>query len=276
MEKNNTNNVANHLNPVGTAETNPSNPTPQASAPQTKTKSNTDALKQKLQEVSKNHLVNFVISALTKPTSTFKEKLSGFSDFKKAWQLPLITTGLFAILSVVNTIIAKVYTPAHKSFFGKEVAASWNWKKLDKFDWLQTIFSQIIAYLVPVLAITAIYYIISLIFKEKSNYFRLLTIAAVSSIPAILTTFILMPLGTIVSLNLGFIIMFAGFAYSSILVYEGFNQDIGYQNDQRIFANTIVTITIYALAVILFTSFLKQSLGGGDLPFEALNNLFNN
>lgn len=85
-----------------------------------------------------------------------------------------------------------------------------------------------------------------------------------------------MPLGTIVSLNLGFIIMFAGFAYSSILVYEGFNQDIGYQNDQRIFANTIVTITIYALAIILFTSFLKQSLGGGDLPFEALNNLFNN
>lgn len=276
MEKNNTNNVANHLNPVGTAETNPSNPTPQASATQTKTKSNTDALKQKLQEVSKNHLVNFVISALTKPTSTFKEKLSGFSDFKKAWQLPLITTGLFTILSVVNTIIAKVYTPAHKSFFGKEVAASWNWKKLDKFDWLQTIFSQIIAYLVPVLAITAIYYIISLIFKKKSNYFRLLTIAAVSSIPAILTTFILMPLGTIVSLNLGFIIMFAGFAYSSILVYEGFNQNIGYQNDQRIFANTIVTITIYALAIILFTSFLKQSLGGGDLPFEALNNLFNN
>lgn len=276
MEKNNTNNVANHLNPVGTAETNPSNPTPQASAPQTKTKSNADALKQKLQEVSKNHLVNFVISALTKPTSTFKEKLSGFSDFKKAWQLPLITTGLFTILSVVNTIITKVYTPAHKSFFGKEVAASWNWKKLDKFDWLQTIFSQIIAYLVPVLAITAIYYIISLIFKKKSNYFRLLTIAAVSSIPAILTTFILMPLGTIVSLNLGFIIMFAGFAYSSILVYEGFNQDIGYQNDQRIFANTIVTITIYALAIILFTSFLKQSLGGGDLPFEALNNLFNN
>ena len=276
MEKNNTNNVANHLNPVGTAETNPSNPTPQASASQTKTKSNADALKQKLQKVSKNHLVNFVISALTKPTSTFKEKLSGFSDFKKAWQLPLITTGLFTILSVVNTIIAKVYTPAHKSFFGKEVAASWNWKKLDKFDWLQTIFSQIIAYLVPVLAITAIYYIISLIFKKKSNYFRLLTIAAVSSIPAILTTFILMPLGTIVSLNLGFIIMFAGFAYSSILVYEGFNQDIGYQNDQRIFANTIVTITIYALAIILFTSFLKQSLGGGDLPFEALNNLFNN
>lgn len=276
MEKNNTNNVANHLNPVGTAETNPSKSTPQSSAPQTKTKSNTDALKQKLQEVSKNHLVNFVISALTKPTSTFKEKLSGFSDFKKAWQLPLITTSLFTILSVVNTIIAKVYTPAHKSFFGKEVAASWNWKKLDKFDWLQTIFSQIIAYLVPVLAITAIYYIISLIFKKKSNYFRLLTIAAVSSIPAILTTFILMPLGTIVSLNLGFIIMFAGFAYSSILVYEGFNQDIGYQNDQRIFANTIVTITIYALAIILFTSFLKQSLGGGDLPFEALNNLFNN
>lgn len=276
MEKNNTNNVANHLNPVGTAETNPSKSTPQSSAPQTKTKSNTDALKQKLQEVSKNHLVNFVISALTKPTSTFKEKLSGFSDFKKAWQLPLITTSLFTILSVVNTIIAKVYTPAHKSFFGKEVAASWNWKKLDKFDWLQTIFSQIISYLVPVLAITAIYYIISLIFKKKSNYFRLLTIAAVSSIPAILTTFILMPLGTIVSLNLGFIIMFAGFAYSSILVYEGFNQDIGYQNDQRIFANTIVTITIYALAIILFTSFLKQSLGGGDLPFEALNNLFNN
>lgn len=276
MEKNNTNNVSSQpLNTVKTTESTPSTSTPEAS-PQTTTQSSTDALKQKLQEVSKNHLVSFTISALTKPTSTFKEKLSGFSSFKKAWQLPLITTGLFTILSVVNTIIAKVYTPAHKSFFGKQVAASWNWKKLDKFDWFQTIFSQIIAYLVPVLAITAIYYIISLIFKKKSNYFRLLTIAAVSSIPAILTTYVLIPLGAMISLNLGFIIMFAGFAYSSILVYEGFNQDIDYQNDQRIFANTIVAITIYALAIILFTSFLKQSLGDSELPTQILNNLMNN
>ena len=276
MEENNTNNVANQpLNTANTAVPTPSTPAPEAS-PQNTTQSSADALKQKLQEVSKNHLVSFIISALTKPTSTFKEKLSGFSSFKKAWQLPLITTGLFTILSVVNTIIAKVYTPAHKSFFGKQVAASWNWKKLEKFDWFQTIFSQIIAYLVPVLAITAIYYIISLIFKKKSNYFRLLTIAAVSSIPAILTTYVLMPLGAMISLNLGFIIMFAGFAYSSILVYEGFNQDIDYQNDQRIFANTIVAITIYALAIILFTSFLKQSLGDSELPTQILNNLMNN
>lgn len=276
MEKNNTNNVANQpLNTVNTVEATPSTSTPEVS-PQTTTQSSTDVLKQKLQEVSKNHLVSFIISALIKPTSTFKEKLSGFSSFKKAWQLPLVTTGLFTILSVVNTIIAKVYTPAHKSFFGKQVAASWNWKKLNKFDWFQTISSQIIAYLVPVLAITAIYYIISLIFKKKSNYFRLLTIAAVSSIPAILTTYVLMPLGAMISLNLGFIIMFAGFAYSSILVYEGFNQDIDYQNDQRIFANTIVTITIYALAIILFTSFLKQSLGDSELPTQILNNLMNN
>lgn len=276
MEKNNTNNVDNQpLNTVNTAKTTPSTSTPEVS-PQTTTQSSTDALKQKLQEVSKNHLVSFIVSALTKPTSTFKEKLSGFSSFKKAWQLPLITAGLFTILSVVNTIIAKVYTPAHQSFFGKQVAASWNWKKLEKFDWFQTIFSQIIAYLVPVLAITAIYYIISLIFKKKSNYFRLLTIAAVSSIPAILTTYVLMPLGAMISLNLGFIIMFAGFAYSSTLVYEGFNQDIDYQNDQRVFANTIVIITIYALAIILFTSFLKQSLGDSELPTQILNNLMNN
>ena len=277
MEENNTNHVANQpLNTADTAKTAPSVPAPETSAPQTTTQSSTDALKQKLQEVSKNHLVSFIISALTKPTSTFKEKLSGFSSFKKAWQLPLITTGLFTILSVVNTIIAKVYTPAHKSFFGKQVAASWNWKKLEKFDWFQTIFSQIIAYLVPVLAITAIYYIISLIFKKKSNYFRLLTIAAVSSIPAILSTYILMPLGTMISLNLGFILMFAGFAYSSTLIYEGLNQDIDYQNDQRIFANTIVIITIYALAIIIFTSFLKQSLGDSDFPTQILNKLMNN
>ena len=276
MEKNNTNDVSSQpLNTINTTEPTPSTSTPKAS-PQTATQSSTDALKQKLQEVSKNHLVSFIISALTKPTSTFKENLSGFSSFKKAWQLPLITTGLFTILSVVNTIIAKVYTPAHKSFFGKQIDASWNWKKLEKFDWFQTIFSQIIAYLVPVLAITAIYYIISLIFKKKSNYFRLLTIAAVSSIPAILTTYVLMPLGAMISPNLGFIIMFAGFAYSSILVYEGFNQDIDYQNDQRIFANTIVIITIYALAIILFTSFLKQSLGDSDFPTQILNNLMNN
>ena len=95
MEENNTNNVANQpLNTADTAKTAPSVPAPETSAPQTTTQSSTDALKQKLQEVSKNHLVSFIISALTKPTSTFKEKLSGFSSFKKAWQLPLITTGL--------------------------------------------------------------------------------------------------------------------------------------------------------------------------------------
>lgn len=85
-----------------------------------------------------------------------------------------------------------------------------------------------------------------------------------------------MPLGTMISLNLGFILMFAGFAYSSTLIYEGLNQDIDYQNDQRIFANTIVIITIYALVIIIFTSFLKQSLGDSDFPTQILNNLMNN
>ena len=72
MEENNTNNVANQpLNTTDTAKTAPSVPAPETSAPQTTTQSSTDALKQKLQEVSKNHLVSFIISALTKPTSTF-------------------------------------------------------------------------------------------------------------------------------------------------------------------------------------------------------------
>jgi len=239
------------------------------------TPSGANTIKQKLQDVSKNHLVNFTISALRKPSSTFREQLSNFSTFKNTWQLPLITTILFTVFSLINTITSKVYTPAHKSFFGKQVAASWNWQKLDRIDWLQTIFSQFIAYLIPLLAITAIYYVISLIFKKKSNYFHLLTIATVSSFPAIATTFILMPLVSMLSVNLGLIIMFTGFSYTSIMVYEGFNQEIGYQNDQRIFANTLVAIAIYAIAILLFTSFLKQSLSGSDLPFNSLNNLFN-
>lgn len=286
MEENNTNNNTQPLNPTP-ANPNPaptaaptSTPTP-TSAPATSSTPNTasapsgaDAIKQKLQTVSKNHLVNFAISALTKPTTTFKERLNGYSTFKSAWQLPLITTVIFTVFSLISTILSKVYTPAHKSFFGSQVDASWNWKKLEKIDWVQTIFSQFIAYLVPVLAITAVYYLISLIFKKKSNYFRLLTIAAVSSIPAIVTTFIFMPLITMVSINLGLIVMFAGFSYTSIMVYEGFNQEIGYEGDQRIFANSLVTIAIYAIAIFLFTSFLKQSLGS-DLPFDSLNSLFN-
>lgn len=235
--------------------------------------SSSSPFKQKLQAASKNRTVNFVISTFTKPATTIKEHIAEYSDPKSAWQLPLFTAIASTILSLINITFSKVYTAPHKTIFGKQVAASWNWKNLENLNWLQTIGGQFIAFLLPLLAVAAIYYIIALIFKKSSNFFRLVTILTVAAIPGILAAFIVAPLISLLSPELSIIVTLAGISYSSIIAYEAINSEIGYKDDQRVFANLIFIVVVYVIFLVLISSILKDTLGGSSLPFNSLNDL---
>lgn len=235
--------------------------------------SSSSPFKQKLQAASKNRTVNFVISTFTKPATTIKEHIAEYSDFKSTWQLPLFTAIASTILSLINIIFSKIYTAPHKTIFGKQVTASWNWKNLEDFNWLQAIGNQFIAFFLPLLAVAAIYYIISLVFKKTSNFFRLVTILTVSAIPGLLAAFIISPLISLLSPEFGIVITLTGLSYTSIIAYEALNSEIGYKDNDRIFANLIFITVVYVIFLALFSYILKSTFSGNNLPFNPLIDL---
>ena len=238
-------------------------------------KSTASTLKNKFDQASKNRTVKFIISAIKKPSSAFKEYIADYSDFKNTWQLPVFASIAYTIINLFNTVISKVYTAPHKTLFGQQVSASWNWKRLEKIDWFQTIGSSFISYLIPILFVAGVYYVVSLIFKKTSNFFRLLTIVAVATVPTMIVALVITPLISIISAQLGTILFMSGISYGSIMAYEALNEEIGYKGNERIFANLIFMVALYTVFVLLFNSLLKSSLGGSTLPLNSLNNLFN-
>lgn len=243
-----------------------------------KTAENTASkLKSKLKEASKNHTVKFLLSVAKNPATAIKENINDYSDLKNAWQLPVFTGLAYTVLNLINTIFSKVYVPAHKSFFGKQIDAAWNWKNLNDINWIQTIFTQFFSFLLPVLFVAGIYHLVALLFKKKTNFFHLTTIVTIAGIPAILATSILAPLASIISPSLGFIVMMAGISFSSITAYENLNAEADYKGNERIFANVTFMVALYIVLLILFTTMLKSALGGSSMPsLDSLNNLFNN
>ena len=243
-----------------------------------KTAENTASkLKSKLKEASKNHTVKFLLSVAKNPATAIKENINDYSDLKNAWQLPVFTGLAYTVLNLINTIFSKVYVPAHKSFFGKQIDAAWNWKNLNDINWIQTIFTQFFSFLLPVLFVAGIYHLVALLFKKKTNFFHLTTIVTIAGIPAILATSILAPLASIISPSLGFIVMMAGISFSSITAYENLNTEADYKGNERIFANVAFLVALYIVLLILFTTMLKSALGGSSMPsLDSLNNLFNN
>lgn len=226
--------------------------------------------------LSKNHTIKFLASTVKNPTTAIKENISNYSEFKKAWQLPVIIGLIYTIISLINLAISKVYVPAHKSFFGKQIDAVWSWNKLEQIDWLKELFTQFFAYLIPLLFVAGIYYLVALVFKKKANFFRLVTIVTIASIPAILATFILAPIAGAISPTFAFVVLMSGISYGSIMAYENLNAEINYQTNERVFANVLFMIVTYLILAILFDSLLKSALGGKTIPFDSLNNLLNN
>ena len=230
-----------------------------------KTAENTASkLKSKLKEASKNHTVKFLLSVAKNPATAIKENINDYSDLKSVWQLPVFTGLAYTVLNLINTIFSKVYVPAHKSFFGKQIDAAWNWKNLNDINWIQTIFTQFFSFLLPVLFVAGIYHLVALLFKKKTNFFHL-------------ATSILAPLASIISPSFGFIVMMAGISFSSITAYENLNAEADYKGNERIFANVTFMVALYIVLLILFTTMLKSALGGSSMPsLDSLNNLFNN
>ena len=231
-------------------------------------------LQEKFKLISKNPQANFLISTLTKPATAIKENISQYSNFKTSWQLPVFIGAFFSVISTISQAFNKVYTPAHKSLFGKQIAASWNWSNLENFDWVQTLFTQFIVHLIPVLLIAVIYYLISLVFKKNSNFFRLVTILTVASLPSILIAYLAAPIVSLFSPAASIILTFSGLSYGSLIAYEAINHELGFKENERIFANLIFITIIYIVIYAIFSSAMQSLFKGNSSQLDLIENLF--
>ena len=218
----------------------------------------------------KPNFIATMIGVCLKPMTTFKENLSKFANPKNASIITLIVVAAMTILSTITTVVGVVYSKectkncsSFSSLFSDDddrdpvYETKWEWKRLDKFDWFKSVGQTFLMNMFAVAILSGAYFGMSKAFKSKtSNIWRMVTVVALGSIPATVTTFLSPMLGGI-NLTFGAIVGMAGALYSLAIILIGLNEESGVEGDKKVYMN-IAAAACMALAYYII---LRITLG---------------
>lgn len=185
------------------------------------------------------NFVMYILMILIKPFKTFKDEEEKVTDTKNSLILSGIVVGLMLIINLVKTMITTVFTKKmdYNTFKFKTVI---DFSKLKNLDWLDLLGKRLLIYAGIVLAIAAVYYLVSLIFKKNGNFIKLLSISATSLIPftlvGMLASFVLGKIWT----PLYMVCVLVSLVYSILILVSLINKEFEFENyDTKIYFHLI-------------------------------------
>lgn len=195
-----------------------------------------------------------IMSILLKPITTIKSKLDKFDDMKFSILFTVIISGVITVIKFLTSIFSVLINKKYNWLTG-ERSISWNWEAIKKIKWFEIINKNLFFYVGVLLAIAAVYYLSSLIVKKNASFQRLLGIASISIIPMIILTFVISPIMGIISSTLGFLISVVGIIYTILLLIDGINRELKFEDeDARLYTNLIC---LSILASGIFYTYFK-------------------
>jgi len=200
-----------------------------------------------------------------KPASKGAEKLSKFDDLKSAGVLAAFIVIISTIINLLTTMASAIVTRTYSLTSGA-IKTKIDWGNLNNVDYFKAIWQGLLYGAIAIAAIAGIIYIVALVMKKTTNYAKLLSIVAVSYVPALVVSLI----GAIVSTfapEVGLIITTAGTIYSGAIIISSVNKEVSLDGDKNIYFHSIVIVIIYIIAYIVLTNILKTSLLGGLSSF---------
>ncbi|MBR2712898.1 MAG: YIP1 family protein [Bacilli bacterium] len=198
-----------------------------------------------------------ILSFIIKPYTVMKEEFDKFKNFKNSFILSLIITLFTTVIFLLKTIIEIVHVKGYSK-------SEWQFENLKLIGFstiLKIAFIVFLVYLIIIFAIAFIYYVVGLITKKDVKYPKLVAITAVSTVPLILTTIVFLNFLMSINTTLGIIILLAGILYSIVLIYEGMNEQLQLDGNQKILCNFICLLAVsIALYLILDSSLFSSSI----------------
>lgn len=211
---------------------------------------------------------SFVISAVVKPISTFREQLNKYSSFNNAAIITVISSAFAMLCGLVVTIFGAIIVK-RCSLFGGNCKTSVEFENLGDLDWLGLTLLSFIVYVLAIALVSGIYFGMSRAFKRKeTNFFRMMTVVATAFVPMALGTLV----GGLVALlnaTIGGLFISAGSVYGFYMLYEGLNDEAKITGDKKVYYN-FLNILILLVIVVVLVLIMNQS-GGLDASTKMLD-----
>lgn len=202
-------------------------PAPEAPAPEAAAAAATATAAATAQAPKQSSILPFeqffktLFNAGTKPLTGVIEEKERYTAFANSAILSAIVIVVLTILrSVVNCITGFIIDPFIGIGYG-----------------ILTFFLSFTMFLLLTFGLAGVYYIAGVILKEKWDYSKLLSIAAMSVGVGFLIRSVIAPFCSIIYSNLGTGISMAGLVYMVLMLYEGVNDETGLTGNKKIFVH---------------------------------------
>lgn len=162
-----------------------------------------------------------LFNAGTKPMTGVIEEKERYTNFVNSAILSAIVIVVLTILrTIINCITGFIIDPFIGIGYG-----------------FLTFFLSLSMFLLLTFGLAGVYYIAGSILKEKWDYAKLLSIAAMSVGVGFLIRSVLAPFCSIIYGNLGTGVSMAGLVYMVLMLYEGINDETGLTGNKKIYVH---------------------------------------
>lgn len=208
----------------------------------------------------------FLVNILLKPIKVLKEKLEFYSKPQNSFILAgVVALATMVVRVVVSFVMALIQKQCTTSIFGKGSCLSFG-EKLKAIDWMGITLKHLLIILISMFAVAGIYYVASLIAKKTANFMRLLTITAVSFVPACAAMYLLTPIFGWINIHFGVIVTIVGFVYSLVIFFSAIKDEFKFENaDKAVYFNlicvSIILIIVYFVGYNVTVNAVNNSMG---------------
>jgi len=210
----------------------------------------------------------FILAIILKPMTFFKEELKRFEELKFSAIFSIIIAGIATILTLICTMITSVIVKSYDWLSGA-TTTTWAWDNLKNIDYVNIIGKNFILYLVVLFVIAGVYFLASLVAKKQLNFSRLLGVTSSSVIVYVIAAMLIAPILGSFYTPLGIIITAVGAVYTLLILIEGMNNELMFDNkDMKVQFNFICLSIIFIIAYIALMQLLSSILGVSASPLD--------
>lgn len=206
-----------------------------------------------------------LLGCILKPITYIKTKIDYYGNVKTAGFLVLVVSFARMVINLLGKMISVVFTKQVTSLFSGKTELKVDFSNLGDLNYFSLIFKQFIGFIIVVLAVSGIYYVVSLIFKKNINYFKVATITTVSFVPMIIVTSFISVIIGYISIPLSALLIVGSFIYSAITYVTLLNDELKLSDDMKVYFNSIC---LFALTVVGY--FILKSYIGSVLSLNSL------
>ena len=202
----------------------------------------------------------FILNVILKPVSTLKEKLKDYSDFKSSGILVVFVSLGTMLINLLGSMISVVFYKGYSFKKGSTFNVDFgNLKNLDYFD---LIVKQFIQFIIVVVAVAGIYYIVSLIFKKSANFFKLVTISAVSFIPFVIATGFVAVILNYIYIPLSLFVTLGALIYSLLTFVNAMDEELNIDDSTlKVYFHSICLTALFIVAYYVLFNEVTTSIG---------------